>query len=189
MAIPAAGRPIALGLRENLPQFSLLVLVNAFVGAMVGQERVLLPLVAQRDFGIASNSAILAFIASFGLVKAPTNLAAGALSDRWGRRPLLLLGWAAGLPVPLLLLWAPSWAWVVAVGVYRLWRDGGYVVGALAAGALADSLGLGAAVAAVAALTLVSGIVVAVSMPETHARAPELGTSPHRLRIPGKSGG
>ncbi len=84
---------------------------------MVGQERVLLPLLAERDFGVASRSAALAFIASFGLVKALTNLAAGHLSDRWGRRPLLLAGWLAGLPVPLLLLWAPSWAWVVAANV------------------------------------------------------------------------
>jgi MFS family permease len=83
------------------------------VGALVGQERVLLPLIAEQDFGLASKSAILSFIASFGLVKALANLAAGHLSDRVGRRPLLLAGWLFGLPVSPLLIWAPSWGWVV----------------------------------------------------------------------------
>lgn len=106
-----------LGLRENAGQFALLVLVNAFVGAMVGQERTLLPLLAEREFGVASSTALLSFIGSFGLVKALANLAAGHWSERVGRRPLLLAGWLAGLPVPLLLMAAPSWGWVVAANV------------------------------------------------------------------------
>lgn len=106
-----------LGLRENAGQFALLVLVNAFVGAMVGQERTLLPLLAEREFGVASSTALLSFIGSFGLVKALANLAAGHWSERVGRRPLLLAGWLAGLPVPLLLMAAPSWGWVVAANL------------------------------------------------------------------------
>jgi MFS family permease len=107
----------ALGLRENLGQFSLLVLINAFVGVMVGMERSILPLLAEREFGIASKSAILSFLITFGLVKALTNLISGRATDRWGRRRTLLAGWIAGLPVPLLIILAPSWGWVVAANV------------------------------------------------------------------------
>jgi MFS family permease len=106
-----------LGLRENWQQFSLLVLVNAFVGAMVGAERVILPLLAEHDFGLASRAAILSFIVSFGLTKAAANLAAGRLSDRVGRKSVLVAGWLVGLPVPLLLYFAPSWGWVVFANV------------------------------------------------------------------------
>ncbi len=106
--------PVRLGLRENASQFSLLVAVNVFVGAMVGLERSTLPLVGQEDFGLASSAAVLSFIVAFGLVKACTNLAAGSLAQRIGRRRLLIAGWAAALPVPLLIAAAPSWAWVVA---------------------------------------------------------------------------
>jgi len=109
--------PIRLGLRENLGQFSLLLLVNAFVGAMVGMERAVLPLVAEREFGLASRTAILSFLVSFGLVKALANLASGGLSDRWGRRRTLLLGWLAGLPVAPMIIFAPSWGWVVAANL------------------------------------------------------------------------
>jgi MFS family permease len=109
--------PIRLGLRENAAQFALLVVVNAFVGAMVGMERTVLPLLAEREFGLASKSAALAFIASFGVVKAITNLFAGRFSDRFGRRRVLIAGWCFGIPVPLLLMWAPSWSWVVAANV------------------------------------------------------------------------
>ena len=109
----APGRP-RLGLRANLAQFTLLVGVNALVGGMVGQERTVLPLLAGQVFGVRATSAALAFILAFGAVKAVTNLAAGALSDRHGRKPVLVAGWLAGLPVPLLLMWAPSWGWVVA---------------------------------------------------------------------------
>ena len=104
---------IRLGLGANARQFALLVVINAFVGAMVGQERVLLPLLAERDFGLASKTAILSFIASFGLIKAIANLFTGFGSDRFGRRKLLIIGWAFGLPVPFLLIAAPSWGWVV----------------------------------------------------------------------------
>jgi MFS family permease len=103
-----------LGLRQNLAQFSLLVLVNAFVGGMVGLERAILPLIAEREFGLVSKSVILSFIVGFGFVKAFTNLAAGRFSDRIGRKGLLVGGWIVGLPVPFLLMWAPSWGWITA---------------------------------------------------------------------------
>ena len=108
---------IRLGLRENAGQFALLVLVNAFVGAMVGMERTVVPLLAEREFGLASKSAALAFIASFGVVKAITNLFAGRFSDRFGRRRVLIAGWCFGVPVPLLLMWAPTWTWVVVANL------------------------------------------------------------------------
>jgi MFS family permease len=107
----------AVGLRANWRQFSLLVLVNAFVGAMVGLERTVLPLLAQAEFGLASKSAVLSFIATFGIVKAITNFFAGRLSDRYGRKRVLLAGWLAGLPVPFLVIWAPSWSWIVVANV------------------------------------------------------------------------
>jgi MFS family permease len=106
-----------LGLRENLPQFSLLLAVNAFVGAMVGLERSALPLVGREEFDLTSSVAVLSFIVAFGLVKALTNLFAGALAQRVGRRRLLIAGWAVALPVPLLIAAAPSWAWIVAANV------------------------------------------------------------------------
>ena len=109
--------PVRLGLRENLPQFSLLVAVNAFVGAMVGLERSTLPLVGHDDFALDSSAAVLTFIVAFGIAKALTNLGAGALAERFGRRRLLVLGWAAALPVPLLIGIAPAWGWVVAANI------------------------------------------------------------------------
>jgi MFS family permease len=108
---------IRLGLRENWAQFSLLVLINAFVGAMVGLERTVLPLIAEHDFGLASKTVILSFIVSFGLIKAVSNLLAGRWSDRVGRKRVLVLGWIIGLPVPLLVIWAPTWSWVVLANV------------------------------------------------------------------------
>jgi MFS family permease len=117
---PAGQAPpggVRLGLRANLAQFSLLVGVNALVGGMVGQERTVLPLLAGQVFGVRAVIAALTFILAFGVVKAVSNLAAGALSDRHGRRPVLVAGWLVGLPVPLLLMWAPSWGWVVAANV------------------------------------------------------------------------
>ena len=110
-------REVRLGLRENLAQFSLLVCVNAFVGAMVGLERSTLPLIGREDFGLASSAAVLSFIVAFGLAKAFTNLGAGALAARAGRRRLLIAGWAVALPIPLLIAAAPNWGWVVAANV------------------------------------------------------------------------
>ena len=108
---------IRLGLGPNLGQFALLVAVNAMVGGMLGQERTVLPLLATEVFGLQALSAALTFIVAFGLTKALTNLAAGALSDRYGRKPVLVAGWLVGLPVPLLLIWAPGWEWVVFANV------------------------------------------------------------------------
>jgi MFS family permease len=108
---------VRLGLGENRAQFSLLVAVTAFVGAMIGLERSTLPLIGRENFHLASSAAVLSFIVAFGAVKALTNLFAGALAERAGRRRLLIAGWAAALPVPLLIATAPSWAWIVAANV------------------------------------------------------------------------
>jgi len=114
---PPHSAGLRLGLRENLAQFSLLVGVNALVGGMVGQERTVLSLLATRVFGLAAVSAALTYIVAFGLTKAATNFLAGTLADRYGRKPVLVAGWLVGLPVPLLIIWAPSWGWVVAANV------------------------------------------------------------------------
>ncbi|MGH2350789.1 MAG: MFS transporter [Chloroflexota bacterium] len=106
-----------LGLRANWQQFTILVVVNAFVGGMVGLERSVLPLLAEQQFALASRTAILSFLVSFGLCKAGANYLAGRLSDRLGRKPVLLIGWLIGLPAPLLVIWAPTWAWVVGANV------------------------------------------------------------------------
>ena len=124
-SVPAEAAPTAaadpggvrLGLRANLGQFALLVAVNALVGGMVGQERTVLPLLATDVFGLEALSSALTFIVAFGLTKAVTNFAAGTLSDRVGRKPVLVAGWLVGLPVPLLLIWAPAWEWVVFANV------------------------------------------------------------------------
>jgi MFS family permease len=110
-AAPSAA--VRVGIRANLGQFSLLVLVNAFVGAMVGLERSILPALAEREFHIAARAAILSFIVVFGVVKALTNYFAGRLSDTLGRKEILVAGWLAAVPVPFLLMWAPSWNWVL----------------------------------------------------------------------------
>jgi len=117
MTTTTTERPIRLGLRENLAQFSLLVVVNALVGGMIGQERTVLPLLAKDEFGLTAFTAALTFIVAFGTVKAVTNFFAGTLSDRFGRKPVLVTGWLIGVPVPLLLIWAPSWGWVVFANV------------------------------------------------------------------------
>ena len=104
---PASG--LRLGLQENLAQFALLVGVNALVGGMISQERTVLPLLAKDVFGLTAFTATLTFIAAFGAVKAVTNFFAGTLSDRYGRKPVLVAGWIIGAPVPLLLMWAPTW--------------------------------------------------------------------------------
>jgi MFS family permease len=117
--LPQEGaRPaIQLGLRANWQQFTLLVIVNAFVGGMVGLERGILPLLGQQVFGLTSTVAVLSFIVSFGIVKAAANLFAGRLSDRIGRKGVLITGWLFGLPVPFLIIFAPNWSWVVFANV------------------------------------------------------------------------
>src|SRR6266849_4546130 len=115
--LPETPSPIRLGLGANWRQFTLLVVVNAFVGAMVGLERTVLPLIASADFGLASKSVVLSFLVTFGIAKALANVSAGRLADRLGRKPILVAGWLAGLPVPLLIIWAPSWGWIVFANV------------------------------------------------------------------------
>jgi MFS family permease len=108
---------ISFGLRANAGQFALLVGVNALVGAMVGQERAVVPLLASEVFGLAATWSALTFLVAFGVSKAVTNLVAGALADRYGRKPVLVMGWIVGVPVPILLILAPDWTWVVAANV------------------------------------------------------------------------
>ncbi|MBN3769137.1 MFS transporter [Burkholderia sp. Se-20378] len=111
------GRTVALGLRENWRQFALLVLVNAFVGGMVGIERTVVPLIGSEQFHLESTALITSFIVSFGLVKAFANLVSGQLADTWGRKRVLIAGWLLGLPVPFMIIAAPNWEWVIAANV------------------------------------------------------------------------
>jgi len=110
-------KPIELGLRPNIQQFLILVLVNAFVGAMIGLEQTVVPLIGKSEFGIESSAIIVSFIASFGAVKAVLNLLAGNLSDKWGRKNVLVLGWLFGIPVPIILLFAPNWNWIIFANI------------------------------------------------------------------------
>jgi MFS family permease len=109
--------PPRLGLRENWQQFTLLVLINAFVGGMVGLERTVVPLLGEQEFGLTSKTAILSFIISFGVTKALCNLFAARLSETWGRKTILIIGWLFGLPVPLMIMWASHWWWVTVANV------------------------------------------------------------------------
>ena len=110
-------RQLRLGLRPNIIQFCLLVAVNALVGGMVGQEQTVLPLLATRVFGLSGYTFLLTYVLAFGITKALTNYLAGTWSDRFGRKPVLIAGWLLAIPVPLLLIWAPNWGWVVAANV------------------------------------------------------------------------
>src|SRR5437867_5553459 len=114
---PDKGVTIKQGLRQNLGQFVILIIVNAFVGAMIGLEQTVVPLIGKNEFGIESNAIILSFIASFGLVKAILNLYAGSLAEKWGRKKVLVVGWLFGIPVPFILLAAPDWNWIVFANV------------------------------------------------------------------------
>ena len=115
--VEGAPTEVRLGLGANWQQFSLLVLINAFVGGMVGLERTIVPLLGPQTFHIASATVVAAFVISFGVVKAFTNLISGQLADTWGRKRILVLGWLVGLPVPFIIIWAPSWSWIVAANV------------------------------------------------------------------------
>lgn len=114
MTASAPSSGVRLGLRENWRQFSLLVLINAFVGGMVGLERTVVPLIGVEDFRIASTTIVVSFIASFGVIKAVANLVSGHFADIYGRKHMLILGWLVGLPVPFMVAWAPDWGWVIA---------------------------------------------------------------------------
>jgi MFS family permease len=109
---------IQLGFRANWRQFILLAVINAFVGAMVGLERTIVPLIAKDEFGIESSLIVLSFLISFGVTKALTNLLAGRLSEHLGRKKILVAGWIVGLAVPLLLIFAQSWAWVIVANIF-----------------------------------------------------------------------
>jgi len=114
---PGSSGPVRLGLRPNLAQFALLVGVNALVGGMIGQERTVLPLIGARVFHLHAFTAALTYIVAFGVVKAATNFVAGTLSDRMGRKPVLVSGWLVGVPVPFLLAFGPSWGWIIVANV------------------------------------------------------------------------
>jgi MFS family permease len=113
----ATAKAPRLGLRANLAQFSLLVAVNALVGGVLGQERNVLPLLAEQTFHLTAYTATLTYVLAFGLTKAATNYVAGSWSDRYGRKPVLLAGWLIAIPIPLMLIWAPNWGWIVAANV------------------------------------------------------------------------
>jgi MFS family permease len=117
-AVTQRNAVVQLGLRENVSQFSLLVLVNAFVGAMVGLERGILPLMAEQEFSLTAKTAMLSFIVVFGVSKAITNYGTGRLADRVGRKQLLVAGWLVAVPVPFLLMWAPTWTWVLIANLF-----------------------------------------------------------------------
>src|SRR5438445_12757674 len=108
---------VRLGLKENWRQFALLILINAFVGGMVGIERTVVPLVGAEEFGITSTTIVVSFIVSFGVIKALANLVSGQLADAWGRKHVLVLGWLVGLPVPFMIMWGSTWEWIVAANV------------------------------------------------------------------------
>lgn len=116
-AAVAANTP-KLGLKENWYQFTILVIVNAFVGAMIGLERTILPQIAEKEFGLAVKTAILSFIVVFGFTKAFTNYFAGRWADQIGRKKVLVFGWLVAIPVPFLLMWAPSWGWILVANFF-----------------------------------------------------------------------
>ncbi len=113
----AAGSPVRLGLAANAAQFTLLVVVNALVGGVLGSERTVLTPLAEREFHLTGYTAALTYIVAFGATKAVTNFFAGTLSDRYGRKPVLIAGWLVALPIPAMLIWAPNWGWVIAANV------------------------------------------------------------------------
>ncbi len=109
--------PVNLGLSDNWRQLALLVATNVFVGGMIGMERSILPGLAEEEFGVTSKTAVVSFIATFGLAKAVSNLLVGSLSQRFTRRRILIAGWMIGIPVPLVLIWSPAWGWVIGANV------------------------------------------------------------------------
>jgi len=108
----------SLGVKQNWKQFTLLVIINGFVGGMVGLERSILSQIAEQEFALAAKTAILSFIIVFGIVKAITNYYTGALANKLGRKNLLLAGWVLGIPIPFMLMWAPGWNWIIAANVF-----------------------------------------------------------------------
>ena len=108
---------VKLGLKENWKQFALLVIINGFVGGMVGLERSILPQIAEKEFAIAAKTAVLSFIIVFGIIKAITNYYTGTLANKFGSKKLLVAGWIIGIPIPFILMFAPSWSWIIAANV------------------------------------------------------------------------
>jgi len=116
-AFASANKPVKLGLSDNWRQIALLVATNMFVGGMIGMERTILPGLAESEFGITSKTAVVSFIATFGLAKAGSNLLVGPIAQRFTRRRILIAGWMIGIPVPLLLIWAPAWGWIIGANL------------------------------------------------------------------------
>ena len=114
---PGTAHRVEFGLRRNAAQFTLLVVINALVGGMVGQQQTVLPLLAEREFGLTGYTFMFTYVVAFGITKATANYFAGTWSDRYGRKPVLVAGWLFAIPVPLMLIWAPSWGWVIAANV------------------------------------------------------------------------
>ncbi len=186
------------GIRQNLGQFAQQLLQVFFVGLTIGMQRTVVPVLAESEFGVPADSAVLlmAFVVSFGFVKGAMNFVSGRLSERVGRRRVLIWGWLVALPIPFIFLFGPSWNWIVAanvllgikliaavgdishpdwrgssLGVYRFWRDLGYGIGALLLGLIADATGtLEAGFWFTSAAMALSGLWVAFGMEETLAR-------------------
>jgi MFS family permease len=166
MNTTTASPVIRLGQRAHAAQFALLVGVNALVGGLLGSERTVLPLLAEHTFHLPACTAALTYILAFGATKAVTNFFAGTLSDRYGRKPVLLAGWLAGIPVPLMIIWAPSWGSVVAANVLLGVSQG--LAWSTTVIMKIDLAGIRTAVWVVAVLTATSGLLAWVRMYETH---------------------
>ena len=159
---------IQLGLKENWKQFTLLVIVNAFVGGMVGLERSILPEIAEKEFALVVKTAILSFIIVFGITKALTNYFAGTLANKYGRKKLLILGWDTAMVYSTFLASIAENTNPIdrakSIGIFRLWRDLGYTIGAILTGLIADAYNINSSIVFIGVLTLISAIIIKVRM-------------------------